>query len=94
MSADDRDARAPQSKAELSADDRAELERLRAYVTAHPLHPTRRHAWRWTGVVLLLILTAVLIIGSVTTRFVRGQIFDTDRYVTTVAPLATDPAIQ
>ncbi|MBF6451203.1 hypothetical protein IU429_26370 [Nocardia elegans] len=94
MSAEDRDARPPASDAELSTDDRAELERLRAYVAAHPPRPSHRHAWRWTGVVLLLVLTALLIIGSVTTRFVRSQIFDTDRYVTTVAPLATDPAIQ
>lgn len=94
MSAEDRDARPPASNAELSTDDRAELERLRAYVAAHPPRPSHRHAWRWTGVVLLLVLTALLIIGSVTTRFVRSQIFDTDRYVTTVAPLATDPAIQ
>ncbi|MGW0056531.1 hypothetical protein [Nocardia nova] len=91
MSSDHGDARLGSSEQPLSADDRAELERLRAYVATRT---SRRHVWRWTGVTILLVLTAILMIGSVTTRFVRSEIFDTDRYVTTVAPLATDPAIQ
>ena len=33
-------------------------------------------------------------LGSVTTRFVRSQILDTDRYVATVSPIGSDPAVQ
>ncbi|NKY87894.1 hypothetical protein [Nocardia veterana] len=91
MSSNHGDATLGRSEQPLSAGDRAELERLRAYVAART---DRRHVWRWTGVTVLLVVTAILMIGSVTTRFVRSEIFDTDRYVTTVAPLATDPAIR
>lgn len=49
---------------------------------------------RWVAVTILLVLVAVLSIVSVTSRFTRSQILDTDRYVTTVAPLGEDPAIQ
>jgi hypothetical protein len=87
----------------LNTEERAELERLRAQVaaltdelTAGIAPPARplRHGWRWAAVALLSILIAVLAITSVTARFVRSEILDTDRYVTTVAPLASDPALQ
>ncbi|MEV5649481.1 hypothetical protein AB0L57_14635 [Nocardia sp. NPDC052254] len=95
MSTDNGDTRPRAPDDALSGDDRAELQRLRAYVAAESDRSQRRgHALRWTGAALLLVLTGVLILGSVTARFARSQIFDTDRYVTTVAPLATDPAIQ
>lgn len=72
----------------LSADERAELERFRARENA------RGHRWRWVGVALLLLLTGVLAIASVSARYVHSQVYDTDRYVATVGPLATDPAIR
>ncbi|MET9029042.1 hypothetical protein ABZW96_26020 [Nocardia sp. NPDC004168] len=87
----------------LSADERAELERLRAEVAAlrteargAPPRVSRppRHAWRWTAVVILTVLVAVLAITTVLARFVRGEILDTDRYLSTVAPLGSDPALQ
>lgn len=90
----------------LDNDERAELRRLRAEVatlrtqvaesgsaTAAPARPPR-HTLRWIGVTVLLVLVAVLAIVSVTSRFVRSQILDTDRYITTVAPLGEDPAVQ
>ncbi|NKS31054.1 hypothetical protein GS534_12275 [Rhodococcus hoagii] len=90
----------------LDNDERAELRRLRVEVatlrtqvaeagsaTAAPARPPR-HTLRWIGVTVLLVLVAVLAIVSVTSRFVRSQILDTDRYITTVAPLGEDPAIQ
>jgi hypothetical protein len=43
---------------------------------------------------VLLVLVAVFALGSVTTRFVRSQILDTDRYVSTVTPIGSDPAVQ
>lgn len=90
----------------LDADERAELQRLRDEVStlrsrlaesgAAVVAPTRppRHMSRRIGVAALLVLVAVFAIGSVTSRFVRSQILDTDRYITTVAPLGEDPAIQ
>ncbi|WP_420881539.1 hypothetical protein [Rhodococcus sp. (in: high G+C Gram-positive bacteria)] len=90
----------------LDNDERAELRRLRAEVatlrgqvaesgsaTAAPARPPR-HTLRWIGVTVLLVLVAVLAIVSVSSRFVRSQILDTDRYITTVAPLGEDPAVQ
>ncbi|MGW0019214.1 hypothetical protein ACWDUD_12870 [Rhodococcus sp. NPDC003382] len=90
----------------LASGERAELERLRAEVAtlrskaaevpAEGAPPERkpRHALRWTAVAILTVLVGVLSIATVTARFVRGEVLDTDRYVTTVAPLASDPAIQ
>lgn len=86
----------------LGPDERTELEHLRDEVSAlraqvaGPGTAARpsRHVLRWTAVTILLVLVAVLSITSVTTRFVRSQILDTDRYVGTVAPLSDDPAIQ
>ncbi|WP_458682811.1 hypothetical protein [Prescottella equi] len=92
----------------LDDDERAELHRLRNEVSrlraqvvdaesisgaAPPARPPR-HTLRWIGVTVLLVLVAVLAIVSVTSRFVRSQILDTDRYITTVVPLGEDPAIQ
>ncbi|WKK11274.1 hypothetical protein QYN14_21605 [Rhodococcus ruber] len=96
--------------APLDTAERAELERLRAEVAAlrarteaapeapppspPPVSRPPRHALRWTAVAILTVLVALLAITSVTARFVRSEILDTDRYVTTVAPLGSDPAVQ
>ncbi|MDL9938276.1 hypothetical protein QSJ18_16100 [Gordonia sp. ABSL1-1] len=90
----------------LADDDQAELERLRAEVaqlragtgaadTDGPQapRPSRRIGRRIVAWVLV-VLCAVLTLLSVTTRYVRGELLDTDRYVTTVTPLASDPAVQ
>ncbi|OWY81524.1 hypothetical protein [Rhodococcus sp. BUPNP1] len=90
----------------LHTDERAELERLRREVAALREQATEavarapdrprppRHGWRWAAVTVLTVLVAVLAITSVVSRFVRSEILDTDRYVSTIAPLATDPALQ
>lgn len=88
----------------LSADERDELERLRVEVIElrgqRPAAPTtaetrpRRHTLRWTAVAALVVLVGLLAISSVVARFARSEILDTDRYVTMVTPLASDPAIQ
>ena len=49
---------------------------------------------RWTGAGLLIVLSALLVVASVGARFARSEVLNTDRYVETVAPLATDPGIQ
>jgi hypothetical protein len=49
---------------------------------------------RWTGAVLILVISSVLVLSSVAARFARSEILNTDRYVETVAPLASDPDVQ
>ena len=44
--------------------------------------------------IVLVVLTAVLACASVPALYLRSELLDTDRYVATVAPLASDPAIQ
>ncbi|MGK8506955.1 hypothetical protein ACRS5S_02515 [Nocardia asiatica] len=94
------DAREDTPGGKLTADERAELERLRAEVAAlrtkgRGAGPrARRHAWRWTAVVILTVLIAALAITTVVSRFVRGEVLDTDRYLGTVAPLGSNPVLQ
>ncbi|MFF2088284.1 hypothetical protein ACFVVM_31260 [Nocardia sp. NPDC058176] len=49
---------------------------------------------RFVAAILLLVLTGVLVLGTVAARYVRSELLDTERYVATVAPLATDPTVQ
>ena len=96
--------------AALSADERAELERLRAEVAdlrsqvsaapplaeqpvAPPPRP-RRQRWRSVVATLLIVIGCILAPLSVVAVWTKNLVTDTDRYVTTVAPLASDPAIQ
>jgi len=90
----------------LSPDERQELERLRAEladlrgarrtgeepaVTSARPGRGRRHT---VAAVLVLILACLLAPVSVVAVWAKSQVFDTDRYVETVAPLANDPAVQ
>jgi len=52
------------------------------------------NVFRSTGVVILLALTFVLAVLTPVAIWARGQVLDTDRYLSTVAPLASDKAIQ
>ncbi|MBZ5738233.1 hypothetical protein [Nocardioides mangrovi] len=72
------------SDAEL-AELRAEVERLKG----------RRTGW-WRPVVatLLIVVMAILAPLSVVARWAHDTVSDTDRYLETVAPLASDPAVQ
>ncbi|MEU7138145.1 hypothetical protein ABZ942_01705 [Nocardia sp. NPDC046473] len=81
----------PRDTGPLTADERAELERLRAASTVRTHR--FRHALRWTTVGILLTLMGVAVFGSVVARFCRSEILDTDRYVATMAPLGSDPAV-
>ncbi|HVN12755.1 MAG TPA: hypothetical protein VMT69_11725 [Kineosporiaceae bacterium] len=90
----------------LDADERAELERLRAEVArlqdeAGSGPPSKgrpprsaRHWGRTLGAVLLILVACLLAPLSVTSVWARSQVTDTSRYVETVAPLAEDPTIQ
>ena len=86
---------------------RAEVERLRAQVNAAPatvalpvepvapVGPGGRTGW-WRPVVatVLIVIMAILAPLSVVARWAHDTVSDTDRYVETVSPLASDPAIQ
>jgi hypothetical protein len=92
----------------LTEHERAELERLRAEVAtlrsqvqpggAQPGRPAApavtRRRWRTVVASLLIVVACVLAPLSVVAVWTRNQVTDTDRYVATVSPLASDPAIQ
>ena len=78
---------------ELSADEHAELERLRREVAAQ-----RQGRWarrgRWVGACAVLLLAAVLGSFAVVAVYLRSEVLDTDTYVQTVAPLGSDPTVR
>ena len=94
----------------LTEEERAELQRLRAEVTTlrsqaqqAPAAGSGRSAavgrgarQRWRSIVatLLIVVACMLAPLSVAAIWTRNQVINTDRYVATVTPLASDPAIQ
>jgi hypothetical protein len=92
----------------LTERERAELERLRVEVAAlrsqaqpggaQPGRPAAgagtRRRWRTIVASLLIVVACVLAPLSVVAVWTRNQVTDTNRYVATVSPLASDPAIQ
>jgi hypothetical protein len=56
--------------------------------------PVSRQRWRTIVAVLLIVIGCVLAPLAGVAVWARNQVTNTDRYVRTVAPLATDPAIQ
>jgi hypothetical protein len=98
----------PASTGELTSVERAELERLRAEVAslrsqartqvipdggAAPPRPPRQR-WRAVVATLLIVVGCALAPLSVVAVWARNQVTNTDRYLATVTPLASDPAIQ
>ena len=79
--------------------DADEVARLREEVArlkeAQGIAPRDRRGW-WRPVVagLLVAIAALLAPLSVLSTWASGQIQDTDRYLETVAPLASDPDVQ
>jgi hypothetical protein len=53
-----------------------------------------RQRWRTVVATLLIVVACVLAPLSVVAMWTRNQVTNTDRYVATVSPLASDPAIQ
>ncbi len=88
---------------ELSEDERAELERLRAE-TAEVHHQgngeagkgkARRHlSWRAPVSIVLIVLGCILAPVAVIGSWASLEVSNTNRYVATVEPLIHDPAIQ
>jgi hypothetical protein len=75
---------------ELSQGERAELLRLRARQSGR----RGARAWRWAGSVVVLLLAATLGSLAVAATYVRSEVLNTNTYVATVAPLATEPAVR
>jgi hypothetical protein len=96
------------SRDALTGDERAELQRLRAEVAALRVQVRQpeaaagavvtrravRQRWRTVVAVLLVVLGCVLAPLAGVAVWARNQVTNTDRYVATVTPLASDPAIQ
>lgn len=55
---------------------------------------SRGRSWRWAGAILLLIVGGFALAGGVAAVWANGTLLDTDQYTETVAPLASEPAIQ
>ncbi|WTW97968.1 hypothetical protein OG216_33580 [Streptomycetaceae bacterium NBC_01309] len=73
----------------LSADERAELDRLRKRSSGRV-----KRSVRTAGSTVVLMLACLLALLSVVAVWADDVIEDTDTYVATVAPLAHDPAVQ
>jgi hypothetical protein len=71
----------------------AELEGMLDRPTADP-PPPHGSPWRGVASAVLLVLACVLAPLSVVSVWAATQLSDTDQYVATVAPLATDPQVQ
>jgi hypothetical protein len=87
----------PDTGPTLTDDERAELERLRAQAaqSGSGNRPRRPRTWPRTLVgYFLIVLAALLAPLSVVSVWAKGEIGDTDRYVQTIEPLASDPAVQ
>lgn len=81
---------------------RAEVAALKRQLSAEQAAPTpaprtgdgRSGWWRTPLVAVLVVLGALLAPLSVVATWAHDEIGDTDRYVETVAPLASEPAVQ
>ncbi|MFC9504841.1 hypothetical protein [Streptomyces sp. NPDC057002] len=72
----------------MSATEREEYEQLRKAASVH------HRRLRYTATSVLLVLTFLLAPLAVVAAWVDSQVADTDRYVQTVAPIATEPSVQ
>ncbi|MFE2602011.1 hypothetical protein ACFXDI_01490 [Streptomyces mirabilis] len=94
----DRKPPEPSGEQRLSARERDELDELRhrvsALETGGPSRAARHHWLRSTGSVLLILLASLLSLLAVVAVWANNIVRDTDRYVATVGPLASDPDVQ
>ncbi|CAM5261283.1 Integral membrane protein OS=Streptomyces glaucescens OX=1907 GN=SGLAU_19345 PE=4 SV=1 [Streptomyces glaucescens] len=72
----------------MTAEERAEYERLRRHAAV------RHRRLRRAGSSVLLLMALLLAPLAVVAAWVQDTVSDTDRYVETVAPLASEPAVQ
>jgi hypothetical protein len=95
LSSDER-AELERLRAEV-ADLRSQASAAAAVAIDQPVVPTpkpRRQRWRSVVATLLIVIGCILAPLSVVAVWTKNLVTDTDRYVATVAPLASDPAIQ
>jgi len=71
-----------------------ELERLRAQNAELEKRIARRVRWRSSFSGLLLVLGCGFAVLALVAIWLRVTLLDTDRYVSTVAPIAAEPAVQ
>ncbi|HEY6275475.1 MAG TPA: hypothetical protein VIX86_04015 [Streptosporangiaceae bacterium] len=81
---------------DLSQDERAELEHLRAEVTELRTHQVsrRRIGWRAPVATVLIVVGCLLAPVSVVAVWSANQVSDTNRYIANIEPLIHNPAIQ
>ncbi len=76
----------------------AEVERLRGQLAQQgDAQPAKRRSgsrWRSFWSAVLIVTACILAPLSVVAVWARGEVTDTDRYIATVGPLASDPAVQ
>jgi hypothetical protein len=87
----------PSTGSTLTADERAELVRLRhevAALQATGRPPRRKFRWRSLVAVVLIVLGCVLAPLAGVSVWVHNQVSDTDRFVRSVGPLVDDPDVQ
>jgi len=84
--------------ADMSPDERAELERLLREAVAAGGTAAGGNRWpgrgRWLGACALLLVAAVLGSLAVVAVYLRSEVLDTNTYVQTVARLGEDPAVR
>jgi hypothetical protein len=80
--------------AELSGDERVELERLRARFRERRGPGGAARVGRWLAAWAVLLVAALLGGLAVVAVYVRSELLDTAAYVQTVAPLGTDPTVR
>lgn len=73
-------------------EENAALRDQTAAQTATP--PGRRHRLRSSAAVLLIVLGVLLAPVAVVAHWAQQELTDTDRYVATIGPLASDPTVQ
>jgi hypothetical protein len=61
---------------------------------AAPDAPGSRHRGRAVTAMVLIVIASILLPLAGLTVWVRNMMLNTDRYVTTVSPLPSDPAVQ
>jgi hypothetical protein len=71
-----------------------ELKRRNEELEDRVQDPPSRHVWRRIGAVTLIVLASVLAPISTLGLWLRNTVTDTDRYIDTIEPLVSDPAIQ
>src|SRR3954465_3105707 len=73
---------------------RSEVERLKAENAKLARRANLRSRLRSASSAFLLVLGCGLAVLSIVAIWLRATLLNTDRYVSTVAPIAADPAVQ